>query len=368
MLETGPTRTQPSCCGSWPYRSPFTTRRGYPERGCLGSASSSARSLPFQRTTSPAQSCPSWMIRTSTVPDCSADAAVRVAALLIAAAASSTTGVTPDESTVMNTATAAAARAAPAAERPRIRRRGRTRRTRGSSVGPEAAIRSRTSAPTASIVSASPGCARGLALCRASILSGMFRSLLRKQWSIPRGAAFRAQVLEDGSEPSPRAVEPASSRDSEAADNRADLGGRQPLPLGEQQDLPVTRAEAQQRLVDERRLRLRRFGRADGRLGGKPFLQRDVAPPRPPLIREHPAGGRVEPDPGRVALRHRVQAAPGRQEHVRRGVLRVGGRRGPPAAVGDDVGPVGGEQGVEPPAPVLAHRPLNVRHRPDRST
>src|SRR5262249_30269125 len=178
---------------------------------------------------------------------------------LIAAAAFSTPGVTPEDSTVRNAATAAAARARPAAERPRIRRRGRTRRTPGSSRAPAAAIRRRTSAPAASIASAYPASARGLALCRPSMLSGMFRSLLRKQWSFSRGAAFRAQVFEDASEPSPRAVEPASSRHRETADDRADLRGCQPLPLGEQQHLAVTRAEAQQRLVDERRLRVGRL-------------------------------------------------------------------------------------------------------------
>ncbi len=127
-----------------------------------------------------AQSSPSCVIRTLTVPDCRADTALSVTALLIAAAAFSTPRVPPDEPPTTKTATvAAAARATPAAEKPTRVRPGRTCRTRGSSAALAVAIRKRTSAVAASTVSAKFVLLRGLALRRASKLSDVFMNLLQ---------------------------------------------------------------------------------------------------------------------------------------------------------------------------------------------
>src|SRR5262245_45460102 len=117
ILETGPTSTQPSCAGSWPYIIPLTTRSGRPEEGLPRLSSVISRSLPFQRMVLCVQVWPSRVIRTVAVPDWSAEAAGSLAAIFTAAAAPWTPGVTPDEPRVRNTATAAVvASAMPARE------------------------------------------------------------------------------------------------------------------------------------------------------------------------------------------------------------------------------------------------------------
>lgn len=107
-------------------------------------------------------------------------------------------------------------------------------------------------------------------------------------------------------------------------------------------------AEAMKRLVHERLLLLIGGGRLRSRrrLECQPFLQREAAASRPPLVCDHTAGRRVQPHARGIALGHLVQTAPGRQEHLRNGILRVA-RAGPPAAVRDYVRAVRGKQGIE---------------------
>ena len=82
----------------------------------------------------------------------------------------------------------------------------------------------------------------------------------------------------------------------------------------------------------------RGLGRGGRRFERQPLLQGGPAAARPPLIRERPPRGRVEPHARRVAGRHVVETAPRRQEHLGGRVLAVARGTGPPAAVRDDVG------------------------------
>ena len=73
---------------------------------------------------------------------------------------------------------------------------------------------------------------------------------------------------------------------------------------------------------------------------------------RSPLIGEHASGSGVQPDARCIARRQLVETPPGREKHLRGGVLRVARRVRPPAAVRDDVGAVRREQRVETAPPV----------------
>src|SRR5438552_5204729 len=95
------------------------TKSGDPDDSLPGLWSLILTLSPFQRMTLLAQSSPSCVIRTLTVPDCRADTALSVTALLIATAALSTPRLPPDEPPTTKTANVAtAARATAAAEKP----------------------------------------------------------------------------------------------------------------------------------------------------------------------------------------------------------------------------------------------------------
>jgi hypothetical protein len=187
------------------------------------------------------------------------------------------------------------------------------------------------------------------------------------------------QLLEDGAEATPGAVESSTRGDRDAAEHGRDLRRRQPLPFGEQEHLAVAWPEPAKRLMDDRLLsgRGRRLVRCS-RLEPQPLVQCDPAPARPPLVRDHPPGLRVQPHARRVAGGEVVESAPRREEHLGRGILRVARRRGPPAAVRDDVRTVGREQRFETPPSLrfaflhpldlpryrirpAAHHPVHVR-------
>src|SRR6266508_939508 len=198
----------------------------------------------FQRTVLCTQSRPSWVICTVAVPECSAEAAVRIAAFLTAAAAFSTLGVTPDEPTVSKTATATAAARATPAVTPTRRRRGRRWRSRGSPVDSAVAIRKRTAAAAASTASLKLALLRGLALRKASRLCDVLMILLPvRLWfsSIRvrdgpcgdrRGCAAASlavlgcgEFLQGRAEAATGTVEPTSRGHLRAVQNRGDLRG-----------------------------------------------------------------------------------------------------------------------------------------------
>src|SRR5215204_1209764 len=103
---------------STPYRVPSTSRDTDPMRpGRCGASLLTPRSPPFQRIVEPAQSSPSYVIRTTAVPELSAAAAVTVAAFLTTAA-SLTPGPPPGDRTVNAATPAATASAARGGDAP----------------------------------------------------------------------------------------------------------------------------------------------------------------------------------------------------------------------------------------------------------
>lgn len=167
------------------------------------------------------------------------------------------------------------------------------------------------------------------------------------------------QLLEDRAESTPRAVQPPTGGHRETPQNRPDLCRREALPLREEQDLAISRAEPVECFVHQRLLRVEKLLRSGLRFACQPFIERASATARPALIRDHLPGRRVQPDPGRIAFGERIQSAPGGEEHLGRRVLRIG-RTGPPAAIRDDVRAVRGEERVEP-APSLAVTLVHLR-------
>src|SRR4029453_2022417 len=151
-----------------------------------------AISAPFQRTVFPAHGRPSCVMRTTAVPERSAEAAVSVAAFLIAAPAFSTPGPPPGDATVRATTTAAAAASiTPAAERRTTRRRrvGVTTSSGGSEMC------ARTDATT----SAKPVRLRGLARRSAWKLADVLMILLRfgadeTRWAFASRALSRRRL------------------------------------------------------------------------------------------------------------------------------------------------------------------------------
>ncbi len=137
---------------------------------------------------------------------------------------------------------------------------------------------------------------------------------------------------------------PARGRRGRPEDGR-DLRRRKAFPLREQEDLAITRPESPQRLVHERLLAPgRRLLRSRGRLECEPLLECAAPATRPPLVRDHPPGGRVQPHARRIAVWQVVQATPGGEEDLGDGILGVTRGPGSPAAVGDDVAAVRREQ------------------------
>src|SRR5262245_42783305 len=220
---------------------PLTTTSGDPGLPFRpGVSLETTRSSPCQRIVEPAHSLPSWVMRTTAVPDCSAEAALRAAAFWNAAVALGT----PDEPIVENATTAiAATAAAPMADRPTKRRR--ERRGRVLSEAPASSFR--TTRAAVSTVSAKAASFLGLARRRAWMLSGVLMD--PPSGNIGRGARRgAAELFEDRPEPAPRPVQPTSRGHRQAAEDSGDLRGRQVLPLREEQDLAIARAEAGERL------------------------------------------------------------------------------------------------------------------------
>src|SRR5262245_48768605 len=94
-----------------------------------------------------------------------------------------------------------------------------------------------------------------------------------------RGLATRlptgGHVLEDGAEATSSPVQAPAGGHGEAAHDGRDLRRREPLPFGEQQDLAVLPAEAEQRIVYERLLAAVRPARRHRSLARQPLLQRE---------------------------------------------------------------------------------------------
>ena len=219
---------------SMPYTIPSTTRISPPGRLIREGASlERVRSPSFQRIVLSAQTSPSWVIRTTAVPERSAEAAVRVAAFSKAAGCALDTG------------------RADGAERNHCRRQPQAppRPRRGPRLGDAAgravvrcrpqrrsrcAPRRRRPRPTLR----SPSWARGLALRRASKLSGMLMDPPLGN-RLVRGFAA-VSVLEDGPESTPRAMQSSACRHRETTHDVRDLRRRQALPLGQEKNLPVT--------------------------------------------------------------------------------------------------------------------------------
>lgn len=111
------------------------------------------------------------------------------------------------------------------------------------------------------------------------------------------------QLLEDGAEPAPSAVQPPTCGHRGRAEHDRDLRRGEPLPLGQQQNLAIPRAKATQCFVHEHLLPGgRRLLRNRGRLDRQPLVQCDATPARASLIRDHPPRGGVQPHAYRVAL------------------------------------------------------------------
>ena len=72
---------------------------------------------------------------------------------------------------------------------------------------------------------------------------------MRSRWG--RTTVAGTHVLESRSETPARTVEPTSGRDGETPEHGRDLGRRQALPLGEEQDLSVARPQQVEHVVHE---------------------------------------------------------------------------------------------------------------------
>ena len=157
------------------------------------------------------------------------------------------------------------------------------------------------------------------------------------------------QILECSPESTPRPVQPPTRGHREATEDSRDLCRGEALPLGQQKNLAIPRPEPAKRRVHERLLSVRR-GRlllSGHRFEGQPFLQRDAAAARTPLVRNHPPRRHVQPDACGVTLGQLIQTTPRRQEYLGHRVLRVALGGSPPTAVRDDVGAVRREQSIE---------------------
>jgi hypothetical protein len=175
-----------------------------------------------------------------------------------------------------------------------------------------------------------------------------------------RSSVTVEQVLEGDAKPSACPMKSASRRHRMATHYGRNLRGRETLPLRQQKNLAVARSQAPKRLWDDRLLPTERRGlfRDRRRLARQTFVERDEATFRPPLVRDDPAGRRVQPRARGIAIGDVIKATPSGQEDVGGCVLRVARRTGAPAAVRHDVRAVRREESVEA-APALT---FAVRH------
>lgn len=137
-----------------------------------------------------------------------------------------------------------------------------------------------------------------------------------------------------------------------------ELGWPEPLPLDEQEHLPVRLTEHGQGLMDRAALCRHRKNLLEGSLSSDPVGESISAPPGTSGVGGDATCRRVQPCPRSLARWDQVDLAPCDYEDLGDRIFSIRHRPGSPTAVGGDVELVGLEQRVEslPTAGVITHQ------------